>query len=31
MNQPQTQTQLRHGRVTSPSSRGAVAVEQGLL
>ena len=31
MNKPQTQAQLRHGRVTSPSSRGAVAVEQGLL
>jgi chitin-binding protein len=31
MNQPQTQTQLRHGRVTSPFSRGAVAVELGLL
>ncbi|MCP2227558.1 MULTISPECIES: lytic polysaccharide monooxygenase auxiliary activity family 9 protein [Pseudomonas] len=31
MNQPQTQPQLRHGRVTSPSSRGAVAVELGLL
>ncbi|PMZ30137.1 chitin-binding protein, partial [Pseudomonas sp. GW247-3R2A] len=24
MNQPQTQPQLRHCRVTSPSSRGAV-------
>jgi predicted carbohydrate-binding protein with CBM5 and CBM33 domain len=31
MNQPEAQTQLRHGRVTSPSSRGAVAIEQGLL
>ena len=31
MNQPQAQTQLRHGRVISPASRGAVAIEQGLL
>ncbi|MEN5312609.1 lytic polysaccharide monooxygenase auxiliary activity family 9 protein [Pseudomonas koreensis] len=31
MNQPQAQTSLRHGRVTSPASRGAVAIEQGLL
>ena len=31
MNKPQTQTQLSHGRVTSPSSRGAVAVDLGLL
>ncbi|MEB0045570.1 MULTISPECIES: lytic polysaccharide monooxygenase auxiliary activity family 9 protein [unclassified Pseudomonas] len=31
MNAPQAQTQLRHGRVTSPASRGSVAVEQGLL
>ena len=31
MNKPQTQTPLRHGRVTSPSSRGAVAVDLGLL
>ncbi|MFL1516233.1 chitin-binding protein [Pseudomonas prosekii] len=33
MNQPQIQPQaeLRHGRVTSPSSRGAVAMELGLL
>ncbi|MGF6110114.1 lytic polysaccharide monooxygenase auxiliary activity family 9 protein [Pseudomonas frederiksbergensis] len=31
MNKPLTQPELRHGRVTSPSSRGAVAVELGLL
>ncbi|AKA24230.1 lytic polysaccharide monooxygenase auxiliary activity family 9 protein [Pseudomonas chlororaphis] len=31
MNQPQTQSSLRHGRVTSPSSRGAVAIDLGLL
>jgi len=31
MNQPHAQTQLRHGRVTSPASRGSVAVELGLL
>ncbi|MGE8147040.1 lytic polysaccharide monooxygenase auxiliary activity family 9 protein [Pseudomonas frederiksbergensis] len=31
MNKPQTQPELRHGRVTSPPSRGAIAIEQGLL
>ena len=31
MNQPQTQSPLRHGRVTSPASRGAVAIDLGLL
>ena len=31
MNQPQAQTQLRHGRVTSPASRGSVAIDLGLL
>ncbi|WP_194791568.1 lytic polysaccharide monooxygenase auxiliary activity family 9 protein [Pseudomonas sp. UFMG81] len=31
MNQPQTQNPLRHGRVITPSSRGAVAIDLGLL
>ncbi|AZD48810.1 lytic polysaccharide monooxygenase auxiliary activity family 9 protein [Pseudomonas chlororaphis] len=31
MNQPQTQSPLRHGRVTFPASRGAVAIDLGLL
>lgn len=29
MNKPETQ--LRHGRVVTPASRGSVAVERGLL
>lgn len=31
MNKPQIQTPLRHGRVVSPTTRGAVAVDLGLL
>lgn len=31
MNKPHTQTPLRHGRVTSPASRGSVAIDLGLL
>ena len=31
MNQPENQNPLRHGRVMSPASRGAVAIERGLL
>ncbi|CAK15368.1 lytic polysaccharide monooxygenase auxiliary activity family 9 protein [Pseudomonas entomophila] len=31
MNQPQSQSPLRHGRVMSPASRGAVAIDLGLL
>ncbi|MDH0303303.1 MULTISPECIES: lytic polysaccharide monooxygenase [unclassified Pseudomonas] len=31
MNKPQNQSPLRHGRVTAPASRGAVAIDLGLL
>ena len=31
MNKPQTQPQLKHGRVITPASRGSVAIEVGLL
>lgn len=31
MNKPQTESQLRHGRVTTPASRGSVAIDVGLL
>ncbi|WP_440974343.1 lytic polysaccharide monooxygenase auxiliary activity family 9 protein [Pseudomonas koreensis] len=31
MNKPQTDTPLRHGRVTTPATRGAVVVDLGLL
>jgi len=31
MNKPQTQNPLYHGRVISPATRGAIAVEVGLL
>src|SRR5450830_1975767 len=31
MNKPLSKPELKHGRVVSPSSRGSVAVERGLL